>query len=108
MSELLSAGRLPRLDGDHMTAPLEAGDDFGWDLATTQRLLAAAVKSYVAHMLSGDGGVEEHSAGPTPSPFPDPNPVTATEVLVMASEMLRSVNLNVFELGLWENIGRYR
>jgi hypothetical protein len=64
--------------------------------AAVQRLLAAATKLYV-------GGVERR--GPFP-PFPSgPLVVTPTDAAATASEMLRALQIEVFELGMWQTRG---
>jgi len=60
-----------------------------------QQLMTAAVKLYAAKM----------EAGTRLSPFADGD-VTATEVAVTATEMLRAVEMEVFELGMWQVWGR--
>ena len=37
------------------------------------------------------------------SPFPDNNVVPATAVMIMATAMMKSVNVEIFELGLWQS-----
>jgi hypothetical protein len=67
------------------------------DLSETeiQRKLTAAVKAYVAR----------REAGVDFSPF-EPDAVTATDVAVVATSMLKAVQLEVFELTLWSAWGR--
>ena len=60
-----------------------------------QQLLTAAVKLYVA----------KREAEIDLDPFVDSR-VTATEVAVMTTGMLKSVNLELFELSLWGGWGR--
>ena len=36
-------------------------------------------------------------------PLPDRSPVMDTDVMVMTSALLRAVNLQVFELGMWQS-----
>lgn len=57
-----------------------------------QRLMAAAVKLYVARL----------EAEPGLLPFAEGGGVTATEVAVAATGMLRAVEMEVFELGMWQ------
>jgi hypothetical protein len=56
-----------------------------------QSLMAAAVKLYVARL----------EAGPGLPPFAEGD-VTATEVAVAATGMLKAVEMEVFELGMWQ------
>lgn len=62
---------------------------------TIQRLMTSAVKLYVAKMEGGSHIL----------PFTE-GEVTATEVAVAASEMLKAVEVEVFELGMWQVWGR--
>jgi hypothetical protein len=63
--------------------------------AEIQRQMTAAVKAYVA----------KREAGIDFSPF-EPDAVTATDVAVVATSMLKAVQLEVFELTLWSAWGR--
>jgi hypothetical protein len=36
-------------------------------------------------------------------PFPDNNTVPATAAMIMSTAMLRAVNVEVFELGMWQS-----
>jgi hypothetical protein len=57
-----------------------------------QEMLARAVRLYARRAEQGDA----------PAAFPPGADLTATEVLVTVSAMLRAVNLQVFELGMWQ------
>ena len=61
--------------------------------ADIQAMLARAVKLY-AERVERDG--------PLPA-FPADAPVTATEVMVTVSAMLKATNLQLFELGMWQS-----
>ncbi|HYU17189.1 MAG TPA: hypothetical protein VEQ11_00665 [Chloroflexota bacterium] len=61
---------------------------------TVQDLMTLAVKLYVAR----------REAGSDLLPFDD-DAVTATEVMVTATSMLKAVQLEVFELTLWNGFG---
>ena len=61
--------------------------------ADIQRNLAEAVKRYVARVGEGDEIVPA---------FPPDAQITATEVMVTVTAMLKAVNLQVFELGMWQ------
>lgn len=37
------------------------------------------------------------------APFPDNNTVPATAAMIMSTAMLRAVNVEVFELGMWQS-----
>jgi hypothetical protein len=60
-----------------------------------QRLLTAAVRLYVAKVRAGSGAAA----------FPDEDAITATEVVVAVSRMLEAVEVEVFELAVWQNWG---
>ena len=57
-----------------------------------QRLIAAACRVYTARAEAGEKF--------TPVPK---NSISATDVMVTASGLLRSADLAVFELGMWQN-----
>lgn len=57
-----------------------------------QQLMSAAVHVYAARVQGGD----------TFRPFPLPAGVTATDVMVTSTAMLKSVGLQLFELGMWQ------
>jgi hypothetical protein len=59
---------------------------------TVQRLLAAAVRLYAAHAEQASG---------TPAFAPDSD-ITATEVAMTCTAMLEAVEVEVFELGMWQ------
>ena len=58
-----------------------------------QALTAAVCRLYSAHVEAGSRFL----------PLPDQNRVMDTDVMVMASALLRAVNLQVFELGMWQS-----
>lgn len=60
--------------------------------ADIQSLLARAVRLYAERAEQGDA----------PPAFANGAPVTATEVMVTVTAMLKAVNLQVFELGMWQ------
>jgi len=72
---------------------LAAGDADGVPDEAVQHLLTAAVRLYAA------------KEGPRVRPFAEDDEVTATEVLVTVSEMLEAVDVEVFELGIWQAWG---
>ena len=61
--------------------------------AEVQQMLAKAVRLYAERAAETDA--------PLP-PFPADASMTATEVVVTVSAMLKAVNLQVFELGMWQ------
>ena len=58
-----------------------------------QALLAALCKTYAAQVEAGEDLL----------PLPQRGGATATEVMIMASGLLKSANLAVFELGMWQS-----
>jgi hypothetical protein len=60
--------------------------------ADLQYALAKAVKNYAVRVEAG---------GALPA-FAADDQVTATEVMVTVTAMLKAVNLQVFELGMWQ------
>jgi hypothetical protein len=61
--------------------------------ADLQANLAKAVRLYAQR-------VEEQGTLPA---FPPEQSVTATEVMITVTAMLKAVNLQVFELGMWQS-----
>jgi len=57
-----------------------------------QQILAAAVHAYAARI---EDGAEM-------SPFPARRHVTATDVMLTCTSMLKAVGLQLFELGMWQ------
>ena len=76
METALAAGGLESLSNDSL-----------------QKLLAAAVKIYAAKREAGESFLPLTAAGR----------VTPTDIMVTSSQMLRSGNLQVFELGMWQS-----
>ena len=68
-------------------------DDARLSDADIQAMLAKAVRLYAERVA------ENESALPA---FPAGAPVTATDVMVTTTAMLKAVNLQVFELGMWQ------
>jgi hypothetical protein len=58
-----------------------------------QALMAALCKSYAAHIEAGGEFM----------PLNGRSGVTATDIMVTASKLLRAGNLQVFELGMWQS-----
>jgi hypothetical protein len=56
-----------------------------------ERVLTAAMKLYA---VKAEGEA-------TPPPPVSPDKITPTEVVVVISEMMRAVNLNLFDLSMW-------
>jgi hypothetical protein len=61
--------------------------------AEIQGMLAKAVQLYAERAAERDG---------TLAAFPTDAQVTATDVMVTVTAMLKAVNLQVFELGMWQ------
>jgi hypothetical protein len=68
-----------------------SGDFSGIASSELERVITAAVKLYAAK-----AEVEETLAAPISA-----ERATPTEVVIVVSEMLRAVNLNVFDLAMW-------
>jgi hypothetical protein len=62
--------------------------------AQFQDLMAAMCRTYVAQL----------EAGHTHTPLRDRSAVSNTDVMIMASGLLKSANLAVFELGMWQSL----
>jgi hypothetical protein len=63
--------------------------------ADVQDALAKAVRLYAERAAERDGALPAFAA----------DAVTATDVMVTATAMLKAVNLQVFELGMWQSWG---
>ena len=61
--------------------------------AEIQSMLARAVRLYAERAATGENALPA---------FPAESGITATEVMVTATAMLKAVNLQVFELGMWQ------
>lgn len=61
--------------------------------AEIQTMLAEAVRAYAERAAERDGGLP---------PFPAQSPMTATDVMIAATAMLTAVNVQLFELGMWQ------
>lgn len=61
--------------------------------ADIQAMLAKAVQLYAERAAEREGALPA---------FPSGAQVTATEVMVTVTAMLKAVNLQVFELGMWQ------
>jgi hypothetical protein len=61
--------------------------------AEIQAMLAKAVRLYAERAAEREGAL---------AAFPADAAVTATDVMVTVTAMLKAVNLQVFELGMWQ------
>jgi hypothetical protein len=77
-----------------MSAPVDPEAIGAISDAELQGLLAAAIKSYAARA--------EISDDPLPALAPESG-VTATEAMLAVSAILKAVNIQVFELGMWQS-----
>jgi hypothetical protein len=66
---------------------------------TLQDLVALVVRAYARRLEANEG----EEALP---PFRADAALTATEVVVLVTEMLRAADIEVFELGMWQAFGR--
>jgi hypothetical protein len=91
---------------DELTATIDRLDALAGDLLvqakedslspeSVQKLMTIAVKLYVARRINS----------PDLTPF-TAGVVTATDVSIAVTQMLRAVNLELFELALWNGWGR--
>ncbi|HKX07489.1 MAG TPA: hypothetical protein VJN67_04820 [Stellaceae bacterium] len=83
---------------EHLTGALERASAEGRGDALSpaqfQDLMAAMCRTYVAQL----------EAGHTHTPLRDRNAASNTDVMIMASALLKSANLAVFELGMWQSL----
>lgn len=73
-----------------------AADDAALGDEAVQALLAAAVRRYAARRATGE---------PLPA-WPPAADVPATDVVVTVMAMLEAADVAVFELGMWQALGR--
>jgi hypothetical protein len=71
-----------------MSSPDESLSD-----AEVQAMLARAVRLYAGRVAEREDVL---------AAFPADAPVTATDVMVTVTAMLKAVNLQLFELGMWQ------
>jgi hypothetical protein len=92
----VAAGNGASADAQRLTAALERGIvDGKLDVVNAealQKLIAAACRVYTARTEAGEKFM----------PIPK-NSISATDVMVTASGLLRAVDLAVFELGMWQS-----
>jgi hypothetical protein len=67
-------------------------DSNALELREIQTLLAAAVRLYSDHAAKSDAGPVAFAA----------DAVTATDAMVASTAILKAVNLQLFELGMWQ------
>ena len=76
-------------------SPLDQSDIAAWVAKASDKdlqcIIAAAIRTYRERTESSDLAV-----------FPADADVTATDVMVAATAMLRAVDLQLFELGMWQ------
>lgn len=77
-----------------MSVPIDPAAIGALSDAELQTLLAAAIRSYAARAEANDE--------PLPALPPDSG-VTATEAMLAVSAILKAVNIQVFELGMWQS-----
>jgi hypothetical protein len=92
----LKAANGASADADRLAAEIERGlADGQLDVLSAealQRLMAATCRTYAARVEAGEKFVPLR-----------PNAISATDVMVTASGMLKAVDLAVFELGMWQS-----
>jgi hypothetical protein len=77
---------------------LAGGDYSGIPAGDLERVMSAAVKLYAAK-------TEAATPDEAPTPPVSPDRVTPTEVVVVVSEMLRAVDISLFDLAMWYRRG---
>jgi len=79
-------------------AALAAGDTQGIGDATVQQLITAGLQLFARKVEA------ERRNFP---PVAGPDAVTPTEAAILVTELLRAVNLNLFDLSMWASRPRY-
>jgi hypothetical protein len=77
--------------GRLVTAALERGEADAIPDHALRQVLTAAVKAYAAKVEASEGEL---------APF-DADTVTATETVVTACAMIRTADLNLFDIAMW-------
>jgi hypothetical protein len=77
-----------------MSAPIDPAAIGSLSDAELQAVMAAAIRSYAARADVSDE--------PLPALAPDSG-VTATEAMLAVSAIMKAVNVQVFELGMWQS-----
>ena len=77
-----------------MSAPIDSSLIGAMSDAELQDLLAAAIKSYAVRAEASDEPLPALSAQ---------SGVTATEAMLAVSAIMKAVNVQVFELGMWQS-----
>jgi hypothetical protein len=66
---------------------------------TLQDLIAAVIHAYVRR-------VESRETDEVLPPFRQHSPVSATEVVVLVTELMKAADVEIFELSMWQAFGR--
>ncbi len=61
--------------------------------------MAAAIHAYVQR-------VESRETDVVLPPFRQDSAVTATEVVVLVTELMKAADVEIFELGMWKGLGK--
>ncbi len=80
------------LSSSELSAALDADDLSDIDEATIQKLMTTAIRLYVDRV--------ERSG---PFPATQPAALNATQGMIACTALLRAVNVQLFELGLWQS-----
>ena len=64
-----------------------------------QDLMAAVIHAYARR-------VESRDTDEVPPPFRRESDVTATEIVVLVTELMKAADVELFELGMWKGFGR--
>jgi hypothetical protein len=67
-------------------------------------LLTWAISAYARQAMAVESG--ESSQGSLPPPVLA-DQISATEALIVINALLEAVHLNLFEVGMWQHIGRF-
>ena len=87
----------------HLIKQLEQSDPAyaGVPCESVQQLLQAAIRLYARKVDSREDD------SPVPSPLPPETEVTATEAVIVVSQLLKSMDIAPFELEMWRQLGVY-
>lgn len=88
------ARRLSRRFADASVGEAETLND-----ETLQDLMAAVIHAYVRR-------VESRETKEVPPPVRPESAVTATEIVVTVTELMKAGDVDIFELGMWRGFGR--
>ena len=88
--------------GTQLRTAHQNGQNPSLELPLIQQLFALLTKEYVAQRRL----LAEEPAYAETTPFSEDGQVTATDVAIIANDMLRAVDMDSFELNMWRALGR--